>query len=80
MPSVTLSNYEPLTRLGLQYEFFWARMSSNNILFNGVDALGNPKLFGAQISIEPFSGWSLGANRLLQYGGAALGQAATMSA
>ncbi|HEY6619027.1 MAG TPA: hypothetical protein VIY68_05760, partial [Steroidobacteraceae bacterium] len=28
MPSVTLSNYEPLTRLGFQYEFFLARMSS----------------------------------------------------
>ena len=69
MPSVTLSNYEPLTRLGIQYEFFWARMSTNNILFNGVEALGNPKLFGAQISIEPFSGWSLGINRLLEYGG-----------
>jgi hypothetical protein len=69
MPSVTLSNYEPLTALGLQYEFFWARMSTNNILFNGVEALGSPKLFGAQFSIEPFSGWSLGANRLLQYGG-----------
>ena len=26
MPSVTLSNYEPLTRLGFQYEFFLARM------------------------------------------------------
>jgi hypothetical protein len=69
MPSVTLSNYEPLTRLGFQYEFFLARMATNNILFNGVEARGNPKLFGAQISIEPFSGWSLGVNRLLQYGG-----------
>jgi hypothetical protein len=69
LPSATLSNYEPLTRLGLQYEFFWARMSTNNILFNNVEALGNPKLFGAQFSIEPFSGWSLGVNRLLQYGG-----------
>jgi hypothetical protein len=69
MPSATLSNYEPLTRLGLQYEFFWARMSTNNILFNNVEALGNPKLFGAQFSMEPFSGWSLGVNRLLQYGG-----------
>jgi hypothetical protein len=69
MPSATLSNYEPLTRLGFQYELFWARMSSNHILVNGVDALGNPKLFGAQFSIEPFSGWSVGVNRLLQYGG-----------
>jgi Capsule assembly protein Wzi len=71
MPSITLSNYEPLTRLGVQYEFFLARMSSNDILYNGVEARGNPKLFGAQFSIEPFSGWSLGVNRLLQYGGGA---------
>ena len=26
-------------------------------------------MFGAQFSIEPFTGWSLGVNRLLQYGG-----------
>ena len=77
MPSVTLSNYEPLTRFGFQYEFFLAKMStSNNILFGGADttaiSTGNPKLFGAQLSIEPFSGWSLGVNRTLQYGGGGL--------
>jgi Capsule assembly protein Wzi len=75
--SVTLSNYEPLTRLGIQYEFFLERMSQtdkdsppgNNILFNGIASRGNPRLFGTQLSIEPFPGWSLGINRLLQYGG-----------
>jgi Capsule assembly protein Wzi len=77
MPSVTLSNYEPLTRLGLQYELFWERMStSNNILFGGQGttavSTGNPKLFGAQFSMEPFSGWSLGVSRTLQYGGGGL--------
>jgi hypothetical protein len=77
MPSVTLSNYEPLTRLGFQYEFFWAKMStSSNILAGGggtsAVSTGNPKLFGAQLSIEPFSGWSLGINRTLQYGGGGL--------
>jgi hypothetical protein len=77
MPSVTLSNYEPLTRLGFQYEFFWSKMStSNNILFGGQGttavSTGNPKLFGTQLSIEPFSGWSLGVNRTLQYGGGGL--------
>ena len=77
MPSVTLSNYEPLTRLGFQYEFFLARMaSSDHILRNGqgtaIEGRGEPKLFGAQFSIEPFSGWSIGANRQLQYGGAGL--------
>ena len=80
LPSATLSNYEPLTRLGFQYELFLARMSQTgsnsgrsltgpNILFNGVASRGNPNLFGMQLSIEPFPGWSLGVNRLLQYGG-----------
>jgi hypothetical protein len=69
MPSATLSNYEPLTRLGFQYEFFWAKMSSNHILYNGVQAFGDPNLFGVQFSIEPFPGWSVGVNRMLQYGG-----------
>jgi hypothetical protein len=77
MPSVTLSNYEPLTRLGFQYEIFWARMSrTDRIAYQGqgTSALssGNPKLFGAQFSIEPFSGWSFGVNRQLQYGGGGL--------
>jgi hypothetical protein len=77
MPSITLSNYEPLTRLGFQYEFFLAKMStSDNILSNGQGTsgvrTGNPKLFGAQLSVEPFSGWSLGVNRTLQYGGGGL--------
>jgi hypothetical protein len=82
MPSVTLSNYEPLTRLGFQYEFFLARMSSSDHILGGgqgttVESRGNPKLFGAQFSIEPFSGWSLGVNRELQYGGGGLPDSAS---
>ncbi len=80
MPSVTLSNWEPLTRLGLQYQFSLARESQtgsnsgdslpgNNILYNGIASRGNPKLFLTQFSIEPFPGWSFGVNRLLQFGG-----------
>jgi hypothetical protein len=77
LPSVTLSNYEPLTRLGFQYEFFLTRMvqvgqagqSGDNILYNGHGSIGNPRIFGTQLSVEPFPGWSLGLNRLLQYGG-----------
>jgi hypothetical protein len=70
-PSVTLSNSEPLTRLGFQYEFFLTRLSQpgNNILYNGELSSGSPRLFGTQFSIEPFSGWSLGVNRFLEYGG-----------
>jgi hypothetical protein len=77
MPSLTLSNNEPLTRFGFQYELFLAQMSrSDHILGGGQGTLvqrsGNPKLFGAQFSIEPFSGWSFGINRQLQYGGGGL--------
>jgi hypothetical protein len=80
LPSVTLSNWEPFTRLGIQYEFSLTRLSQidtnsgntlpgNNILYNGVASRGNPRVFSAQISIEPYPGWSLGVNRNLEYGG-----------
>jgi len=80
MPSVTLSNWEPLTRLGFQYEFVLGRLAQtgadagaslggNNILYQGVASRGDPHLFSTQLSIEPFPGWSLGFNRNLEYGG-----------
>jgi hypothetical protein len=79
-PTVTLSNWEPLTRLGFQYEFILGRLSQtsansgaslpgNNILYQGVASRGDPHLFSMQLSIEPFPGWSLGVNRNLEYGG-----------
>ncbi|HEV2285819.1 MAG TPA: capsule assembly Wzi family protein, partial [Steroidobacteraceae bacterium] len=79
-PSVTLSNWEPLTRLGFQYEFMLSRLAQtgadaggsvtgNNIVYQGVASRGDPRLFSTQLSIEPFPGWSLGFNRNLEYGG-----------
>src|SRR4029077_896601 len=57
MPSVTLSNYEPLTRLGFQYELGWSRLSrSDHIVYQGKESSGKPYLFSSQFSIEPFSG------------------------
>jgi hypothetical protein len=74
MPSVTLSNYRPLTRFGLHYELFGARMSESNriVLGNGLTS-GHPSLGGFHLDAEPASGWSIGVNRLFQYGGGALG-------
>ncbi len=74
MPSVTLSNYRPLTRLGLHYELFLGQMSLSDHIKDG-DALtsGHPRLAGFHLDIEPVSGWSIGTSRLLQYGGGALG-------
>jgi hypothetical protein len=79
-PSATLSNWEPLGGLGFQYELFLTKLNQtgsnsgdslpgDNILFNGIASRGNPKLFGTQFSVEPFPGWSLGVNRVLEYGG-----------
>ncbi|MCC7081578.1 MAG: hypothetical protein IT530_12970 [Burkholderiales bacterium] len=74
MPSVTISNYQPLTRLGIHYEAFVARMSrSDDILFEGGLTSGHPQLAGLHLSIEPASGWSLGFNRVMQFGGGARG-------
>ncbi|MEZ5533744.1 MAG: capsule assembly Wzi family protein [Steroidobacteraceae bacterium] len=74
MPSVTVSNYVPLTRLGLRYEAFLAEMStSDRILFEGGYTSGHPRLAGMSLSIEPASGWSLGFNRIMQFGGGARG-------
>ena len=75
LPSVTLSNYEPISPLGIKYELFDAGMSKQPIAFEQADGTfryveGNPRLFGAHASIEPVSGWSMGFSRLLQYGGA----------
>ena len=83
LPSVTVSNYRPLTGFGLSYEMFMAEMEhSDHIIFNNdedaaIDAddrtSGKPRLAGLRLSIEPTAGWSLSANRLMQYGGGARG-------
>jgi hypothetical protein len=70
LPSVTLSNYRPFTSLGFSYEVFLAEMEhSDNIVFENGFTSGKPRLAGLRFSLEPVPGWSLGANRLMQYGG-----------
>lgn len=71
LPSVTLSNYEPLTRLGLQYQVFMAEMEhSDRIRYQDVRSTsGTPRLAGLQLGIAPVPGWSLAVNRIMQYGG-----------
>jgi hypothetical protein len=70
MPGVTLSNYEPISRLQLTYEAFVARMDRmDDIAYQGRTTSGSPRLAGLNITIEPVPGWSLGASRLLQFAG-----------
>ncbi|HEX7081023.1 MAG TPA: capsule assembly Wzi family protein [Gammaproteobacteria bacterium] len=75
LPSVTLSNYTPITRLGIRYEIFVAELSeSDQIRFEDGFTTGKPRLAGVHLSIEPVPGWSIGVNRLMQYGGGERGQ------
>ena len=74
MPSLTLSNTMPFTSLGLQYELFLARMSeSDRIVFEDHLTSGHPLFAGFHLQIQPTSGWALGINRVLQYGGGGYG-------
>jgi len=79
MPSITLSNYRPLTRLGFQYEVFVARMSESDRivlpLTGPTEELtrGYPKIGGFRVGIEPVSGWALSAQRVVIWGGGAAG-------
>ncbi len=70
MPSLTLSNQQPISPLGIQYQFFFARMSeSDHILWNGAERSGYPKLAGAHLGFEPVTGWSFAGNAVWQFGG-----------
>jgi Capsule assembly protein Wzi len=74
MPSIGISNSEPLTRLGLTYDIFDQRMSSSDhIVWQDGYTTGHPYLGGVQLTMEPVSGWSFGVNRLVQFGGGARG-------
>ncbi len=75
MPSITLSNTLPLTRLGLQYQVFVARMSEQRHieLTNGTLTHGYPKMGGIMVGMQPVSGWSLGIQRVMIWGGGAAG-------
>jgi hypothetical protein len=74
MPSVSLSNYRPLTSLGFSYEVFAAEMSTqHDIAYGAGTTSGKPRLAGLQLAIEPVIGFALAANRITQYGGGARG-------
>jgi hypothetical protein len=74
LPSLTLSNYTPLTRFGFHYEIFLAELGrSDRIAYQDGFTSGRPRLAGVHVSIEPVPGWSLGFNRLMQFGGGARG-------
>jgi hypothetical protein len=72
MPSVTLSNYRPVSALGLTYELYLAEMSnSNHIEYNNDFTTGHPRLFGIHLQTAPAKGYAFSVNRQMQFGGGA---------
>ena len=70
MPSITVSNPTALTRWRFRYEVFLAEMShSARIRFGNQFTSGRPRLAGVHFSFEPFPGFAIGVNRIMQYGG-----------
>ncbi|MGD8325257.1 MAG: capsule assembly Wzi family protein [Gammaproteobacteria bacterium] len=70
MPSLTVSNYTPLTRWNFRYELFLAEMSaSDRIRFGDGFTAGNPRLAGMHLSLQPLPGFTIGINRIMQFGG-----------
>jgi len=77
-PGVTISNYDPFTRLGISYEVFVERMSYHHDILlplpAGGTTQGYPKFSGGRLAIAPAnSGWAIGANRIMMFGGGAAG-------
>ncbi|MBW8191220.1 capsule assembly Wzi family protein [Neiella marina] len=72
MPSVTLSNTVPLTDFGFTYELFLAQMSESDLVLSQERdeyQTGEPRLFGVHFGFQPFDGFAIAFNRLMQYGG-----------
>ena len=72
MPSVSLRNNLPIELFdtNFNYEFFLAQMKRQPVLFNGdYSSRRKPLLAGFHASFEPVRGWTLGVNRVFQFGG-----------
>ena len=72
MPSISMENSAPLELfgLGVDYELFIAQMSRQPVLYQGVyNNADKPLLSGVHLGIRPTEWFSLGFNRMFQFGG-----------
>lgn len=81
LPGITFSNSEPYNFFNLRYEVALMRMSESDAIESAQDETvtvsGYPKLLATHISLEPFAGFSIGLNRLMQFGGGNRGASAS---
>lgn len=69
-PSISISNYEPLTRFRFRYDFFLMYMDEQDAIRLGdTTEPGRPYLAGTHFSLAPWENITIGFNRLFQFGG-----------
>ncbi|TGE76875.1 hypothetical protein C7Y70_18115 [Pseudoalteromonas sp. KS88] len=71
-PSISLGMVAPAHNWwNFDFELYYSELEhvEKGILYQGELHDGTPKLAGTHISIEPISGWKIGLNRMMQFGG-----------
>ena len=69
-PSISVSNYQPLTSFRFRYDFFLMKMDEQEAIRLGdTREPGRPFLAGTHFSIAPWENITIGFNRLFQFGG-----------
>jgi hypothetical protein len=71
-PSITLSTVSPIERFWqANFELFYTRLDKVNSGIRYLDQWydGSPHLIGTHLSLSPTESWTLGFNRMLQFGG-----------
>tara|TARA_Y100000780_G_scaffold19240_1_gene16357 strand:- start:724 stop:2178 length:1455 start_codon:yes stop_codon:yes gene_type:complete len=73
LPSIGISNVEPITDFDISYDLFYMKMKTDPAINSGKEVgktvPGKPHLAGVHLSFSPFEDLTLSANRLLQFGG-----------
>lgn len=73
LPSIGVSNVEPITDFDIRYDLFYMKMKTDPAINSGKEigktVPGKPHLAGVHLSFSPFENLTLSANRLLQFGG-----------
>jgi len=68
--SITMSNVKPITSWNAKYEFSLGQLEEmEGIRFADKTSAGKPLLMSMHLSIQPFSWWTIGANRTFEFGG-----------
>ncbi|MEQ3440926.1 MULTISPECIES: capsule assembly Wzi family protein [unclassified Pseudoalteromonas] len=71
-PSISIGMVKPAHNWwNFDFELYYSELEhvDNGILYQGELHSGTPKLAGTHFSIEPISGWKIGLNRMMQFGG-----------